>query len=86
MLYPLVGGGDMAQLTIYLDDETLKKIGRSARLEKESVSSWVKRRLVTALDTGWPVGYFDVFGSLKGTDFKRPEQVPFSKDAKRPEL
>ncbi|MBF0387817.1 MAG: toxin-antitoxin system, antitoxin component [Candidatus Omnitrophica bacterium] len=76
----------MAQLTIYLDDETLKRIEKSARQEKGSVSAWVKRRLTVSLEEGWPAGYFDLFGSLKEADLKRPAQLPSSADRRRAEL
>ena len=76
----------MAQLTVYIDDETLKRIEFSARQEKGSVSSWVRRRLTTALDVGWPAGYFDLFGSLKNSGLERPAQIPWDKDRKRAEL
>ena len=76
----------MAQLTIYLDDETLKKIGRSAKAEKDSVSAWVKRRLVTSLNSGWPAGYFDLFGSLKDVNLARPVQPSVKLDRPRAEL
>ena len=77
----------MAQLTIYLDDKILKKIGASARQEKTSVSSWVKRKLTSVLDSEWPAGYFNVFGSLKDDDtFEVPAEIPWDRDCRRAEL
>lgn len=77
----------MAQLTIYLDGETLKKIEGAARREHESISGWVKKRLVLSLKNSWPAGYFDVFGALsKDNNFKRPEQTTFDQDTSRQTL
>ncbi len=76
----------MAQLTIYIDDDTLKRIEQSARKGKESVSGWVKKKLVTSLDSGWPAHYFELFGSLKNVPLERPKQLFFDKDVKRAEL
>jgi hypothetical protein len=77
---------DMAQLTIYIDDETLAKVEKAARKEKESISAWVKKRLSGALVSEWPKGFFDLCGSLKDTDFSRPPQPDWSLDRKREEL
>ena len=73
----------MAQLTIYIDDETLKKIGKSARRNNNSVSSWVKERLSGSLAGDWPAGYFEIFGSLKDKGFARPEQPDPKTDRRR---
>ena len=64
----------MAQVTIYIDDDTLKKIERSARQHKDSISSWVKKRLIGSLAGDWPAGYFDLFCSLRDEGFARPQQ------------
>jgi hypothetical protein len=76
----------MAQLTIYLDDTSIKMIEDAAAREKSSVSGWVKKRLLHSLDDQWPAGYFDVFGSLGESDLKRPPQPDFSADAPRESL
>jgi hypothetical protein len=76
----------MAQLTIYLDDESIQKIGEAAARENSSVSRWVKSKLLTALETQWPSGYFDVFGSLKDVDLERPKQADVGRDARRESL
>jgi hypothetical protein len=74
----------MAQLTIYIDDETLARVERSARKEKGSVSAWVKKRLTGSLSNDWPAGYFNVFGSLKEDgSFVRPPQPDARADRKR---
>ena len=72
----------MAQLTVYIDENTLKKIHTEAKREGTSVSKWVKSKLEASLTPkGWPPGYFDVFGSLKDDDsFKPPEELPWSDD------
>ena len=77
----------MGQITIYMDDETLKKIERAAHKEHDSVSKWVKKRIVKSLENKWPEGFFDLFGCLKNDDsFRRPLQLDWSLDRKRPDL
>jgi hypothetical protein len=76
----------MAQLTVYLDDGTLKKVGMAARREHRSISQWVKQRLVGALSHTWPAGYFELFGSLADESFERPPQPSLSRDVRRTAL
>jgi hypothetical protein len=75
--------GVVAQLTLYLDDESIRKIGEAAARENSSVSRWVKARLLTALETQWPPGYLHVFDSLKDADLERPRQPDARLDARR---
>ncbi len=73
----------MPQLNLYIDEKMLKKIERSAQNEKTSLSSWVRNRLESSIDSAWPSGFFDLFGSLKKSDMTRPNQPSLSKDSKR---
>jgi hypothetical protein len=73
----------MAQLTIYLDDETFRKITQAAEEERSSVSKWVKKQLVTALERNWPAGYFQIVGSLADEEIERPEQREWEDDLPR---
>ena len=71
----------MAQLTVYIDEETRKKIEVAAKNANASVSQWVKEKLAEALQRTWPENYFDLFGSLHGSDLERPPE-PSVKDLK----
>ncbi len=73
----------MGQITIYLDDKSLTKVKRAAKLEKSSVSQWAKKRLNAAIDTIWPENYFSVFGSLSDIQFERPDQPSMEHDIPR---
>jgi hypothetical protein len=64
----------MAQLTIYLDEKTLRKVRNAAKLGQLSVSQWARKKLISAIEKDWPEDYFSVFGSLKDTDIDRPPQ------------
>jgi len=76
----------MAQISIYIDDSTLKQIEIAAEKEHDSISKWVKKRLISSLKAAWPKDYFDLFGTLKDDSFKRPAQIEFSKDRERQSL
>ena len=76
----------MSQVTIYLDDESLRKIETAAALEKSSLSKWVKSRLMQSLEDRWPENYSSLFGSLSGQDFPNSAPLDFSQDAPRQEF
>ena len=76
----------MAQINLYVDNGTLKKISQAAKREHKSISKWVCMRLAIALERTWPEGYFDLFGSLADPSFTRPNQPDFSKDIPRKDL
>jgi hypothetical protein len=76
----------MAQLTIYMDDESIRRIEDAAVRENSSVSGWVKKRLLQSLEDHWPSGYFELLGTLGQEDLQRPPQPDFSLDAPRESL
>ena len=73
----------MAQISIYIDENTLQQIEKAAEKEHESISTWVKKRLIFSLKTAWPKDYFDLFGMLSDDAFQRPGQSPLTKDRRR---
>lgn len=73
----------MAQINIYVDNNTLKKIEQAAQFEHISLSKWVRMKLDRSFAKGWPKGYFDLFGCLNATDISRPEPLNHSLDTPR---
>ena len=73
----------MAQLTLYMDEETLKRIEKAAQKEHQSISMWVKNRLKHVLQTRWPEHYFELMGLLKKEKLTRPKQLSFARDTRR---
>ena len=76
----------MAQISIYIDENTLQQIEKAAEKEHESISTWVKKRLIFSLKTAWPKDYFDLFGMLSDDSFQRSAQPQFTKDRRRKAL
>jgi hypothetical protein len=76
----------VAQLTIYLDDESIRRIEEAAMRDNSSVSRWVKNRLLLSLEDQWPSRYFDLFGALGEDDLQRPPQPDFTLDGPRETL
>ncbi|MCG6141038.1 MULTISPECIES: toxin-antitoxin system, antitoxin component [Leptospira] len=73
----------MPQLSLYIDQETLKKIELAAKKEKVSISQWVKGKLQSSFEKKWPDNYFQLYGSIEDESFKRPDSLSFKNDSKR---
>ena len=73
----------MSQMTIYLDEPSMRAIKRSAEREHVSVSNWARKRLCEAVRETWPDDYFSTLGSLADSDFERPSQSDMPRDANR---
>ncbi len=76
----------MSQLTIYLDDVSMREVKRSARREHVSVSKWARQRLCEAVRHTWPPDYFKLFGALDAADLSRPPQADLPADSVRKAL
>ncbi len=76
----------MAQLTIYVDENTRSRVEDAARAAGVSVSKWVKQQLEVALADRWPADYFNLFGSLADTDLPAPDELCFEQDTPRESL
>ncbi len=76
----------MAQLNLYLDDSTMKRIKLAAKRECTSISKWVAFRLEITMAQNWPKGYFDLFGALAKDKLVRPSQGKYSQDFRQASL
>lgn len=73
----------MPQLSLYIDDDTLKKIKKEAKKSNLSISQWVRRRINDSFEKNWPNNYFDLFGSIHDESFVKPSEMDFKNDNKR---
>ncbi len=73
----------MPQLSLYIDQETLKKIELAAKKEKVSISQWVKGKLQSSFEKKWPDNYFQLYGSIDDESFQKPDSLNFKNDSKR---
>ena len=76
----------MPQLSLYIDEGTLRKIEAAARIEKLSISKYVVRKLNEALSSSWPSNYEKLFGAIDDEGFELGPPADFSQDAKRETL
>ncbi len=65
----------MPQLSLYLDEATLKKVEKAAKINKVSVSKWVRNNVIRSLQNEWPEGFFELFGSIRDDSFRSPEEL-----------
>jgi len=70
----------MPQLSLYLDNQTLKAVETKAKARKISISKYVKEAIEKDIHANWPKNYFNLFGSIKDTTFKVPKDLEFETD------
>lgn len=82
----LNGRTPMPQLSLYLDEKTLKMVQQAAKLSRISVSKWVANQLKAQLCSEWPQEYFKLFGSVTDPSFKAPKAMTTADDIPRETL
>ncbi len=76
----------MPQLSLYLDNKTLKAVETKAKAKKISISKYVKEAIEKDIQANWPKDYFNLFGSVKDATFKTPAELKFETDRIRTKL
>lgn len=76
----------MPQISLYVDEKTLKQIENAAKSEKKSISKWVSSKLKSSLHNRWSEGYFNLFGSIKDDTFTEPEDLTENNNIKREKI
>lgn len=73
----------MPQISLYVDEETLRKVESAAKRQHVSISKWVSEQIRSKIEPVYPLGFEDLFGSLAEDDLVRPDQGAFEKDSQR---
>ena len=76
----------MPQLSLYIDEKTLKKIAIAAKIENLSISKFVVKRLNESMHDSWPDNFDKMFGSITDDSFDVVESLKFENDASREAL
>jgi hypothetical protein len=76
----------MPQLSIYIDEQTLKQIEIAAKIERLSISKYAVKKLNESMHSKWPEHYEELYGSIKDDAFKVERIDSFKNDAPREEL
>ncbi|GAB1482764.1 hypothetical protein MASR2M78_15800 [Treponema sp.] len=73
----------MPQISLYIDERTLKKIESAAIRQNLSISKWVAEQIKARIEPVYPVDYENLFGSVNDDTFKRPQDLSFVADIPR---
>lgn len=73
----------MPQISLYIDESTLKKVEASAKKEHLSLSKWVAQLIRTRVSNEYPADFGDLFGSITDDSYTIPDDVSFAADIKR---
>ena len=73
----------MPQISLYIDEATLRKVESAASRQHVSISKWVAEQIRSKVEPVYPKGYEDLFGSLKEDSFVRPEELHRTLDSPR---
>lgn len=73
----------MAQLSLYIDDETMNSMRKKAAISSLSLSKYVASLVRSDVGNGWPEGYWGLFGSIQDKTFDEPAELSFDLDGKR---
>ncbi len=73
----------MPQISLYIDEPTLRKIESAASRQHVSISKWVAEQIRSRVDPVYPPNFESLFGSISDDTFVRPEQIPFESDSRR---
>lgn len=76
----------MPQLSLYIDEKTLKNVEKAAKTEHISISKWVCSKLKKSFNEDWPENYFDLFGSIDDDFFSSPKEIEKKSSSKREEF
>jgi hypothetical protein len=76
----------MPQLSLYIEEKTLKKIELAAKINHTSISRWVTARLKESLENNWPENYENLFGCIEDDTFSAKRNEKFSDDVEREEF
>lgn len=73
----------MPQISLYIDEKTLKKVEGAAAKQHVSISKWVADQIRSKVDPVYPADFESLFGSLSVDDLERQEVVSGSRDSFR---
>ncbi len=75
----------MGQVTIYLDDETEKKMAKAARSANLSKSKWIARLIDEKVSSEWPLSIKDLVGAWRDfpsiDDLRKDKHYPTDRES-----
>jgi hypothetical protein len=73
----------MPQISLYIDEKTLKKVETAALKQHVSISKWVAEQLKNRVEPIYPLGFERLFGSITDDTFIEPKELASTVDAVR---
>lgn len=73
----------MPQISLYIDEKTLKMVENAAMRQRVSISKWVGEQIRAKVEPVYPVDYGSLFGSISDDTFIKPAVLSFETDIKR---
>lgn len=73
----------MPQISLYIDESTLKKVENAAKRQNISISKWVGEQIPSQLDPKYPCEFEKLFGSIDDESFIEPNELSISSDLNR---
>jgi hypothetical protein len=73
----------MPQISLYIDETTLKKVESAAKNQHLSISKWVAKQIKEKIEPAYPNNYEKLFGSIDMDDIEDVKSIPFNEDYKR---
>ncbi len=73
----------MPQLSLYLDSSTMDVLRAHAARDNTSLSKYVSNMIGEYAASGWPEGFWDLYGALQDETFAEPDELDYSQDAPR---
>jgi len=76
----------MPQISLYIDEKTLKKVENVAKRQHTSISKWVAEQIRSRVEPAYPVNFEALFGSITDDTFIEPKEISFSSDLAREDI
>jgi len=76
----------MPQLSLYIDENTLRQLEIAAKIEHLSISKYVVKKLNESMHVKWPEHYEDLYGVIDDDTFTVEKIDNFKNDSPREEL
>ena len=76
----------MPQISLYIDEKTLRRVKDAAARHHTSISKWVTELIRSRVQPVYPPDYEHLFGSVQDESFTEPVDLPFSTDTPRESL
>ncbi len=76
----------MPQISLYIDESTLRKVEGAASRQHVSISKWVAEQIRAKVEPVFPKNFENLFGSISDDTFSRPVELNAGFDTRREQL